>query len=140
MILILIPYYHESTCDININSGCFNLRWRRTCSQSTPASVRRELWRDTQWDPLRSFVRMRQPRYDQSRLPHSSFSLSQVSVDRGLSSDSSQEASGIVPETSWDSSQWLPGIDPRGFLGPIPEACWDLSQRLAGIDPRGLLG
>ena len=54
-------------------------------SQSTPASVRRELWRDTQQQSVGSIEEFcqdeREPRYDQSRSPHSSFSSPQVSVD-----------------------------------------------------------
>ena len=54
-------------------------------SQSTPASVRRELWRDTQQQSVGSIEEFcqdeREARYDQSRSPHSSFSSPQVSVD-----------------------------------------------------------
>ena len=58
-------------------------------SQSTPASVRRELWRDTQQQSVGSIEEFcqdeREARYealpDHSRSPHSSFSSPQVSVD-----------------------------------------------------------
>ena len=54
-------------------------------AQSTPASVRRELWRDTQQQSVGSIDEAdtgADPEYmGASRSPHSSFSSPQVSVD-----------------------------------------------------------